>query len=573
MRKFLFLFLFSIFIISTNGQELPRWITEEEKFFMPAYLDNFNKENLSTPPPFEVRNMAEWEEVEYLVITWATRISILREIVRHGREEAKVLIVCADSTLVKSYLQAGGVSLSNVFFLEDDFNSIWMRDYFGNTAYKNDVDSLVMVDWIYNRPRPDDDKVPHAVGNYLSIPIYETAVNPNRLVNTGGNYMSDGLGKAFSSNLVIDENPSKSKSDIDGIMDDFLGLNTYTNMTNLPYDDIHHIDMHMKLMNENTLLIGEYPSGVADGPTIEANINYVLSNYMASNGEPYEIKRIDMPKPSTSNWPDKGGYYYTYANMVFVNNLVLVPIYNLPEDSAALQYIRELMPGYKVVGIDCSSIISLGGAIHCITHTIGVKNPLLINHFPLATQEDNGLDYSITATANHVSGIKGMNLYWSTDSIATFNMVTMNPTANANEFEAKIPYQIAGSFIYYYIEAEANNNKKQSRPMPAPKGFYNFEVLPFTGIKEEKFIEISRVFPNPTDGITAIELNQEISEEISIKVLDILGREIFNTVQTPFKSAKGKSQVFIDASGFNSGIYFLNVESRTSFTTFSFIVK
>ena len=37
--------------------------------------------------------------------------------------------------------------------------------------------------------------------------------------------------------------------------------------------------MHMKLLDEETLLIGEYPEGTSDGPQIEANIQYVLSNF------------------------------------------------------------------------------------------------------------------------------------------------------------------------------------------------------------------------------------------------------------------------------------------------------
>ena len=41
------------------------------------------------------------------------------------------------------------------------------------------------------------------------------------------------------------------------------------------------------------------------------------------------------------------------------------------------------MPGYNIVGIDCdnsgNNIISLSGAIHCITHSVGVNDPLLIS--------------------------------------------------------------------------------------------------------------------------------------------------------------------------------------------------
>ena len=38
-----------------------------------------------------------------------------------------------------------------------------------------------------------------------------------------------------------------------------MGINRYITMPTLPYDGIHHIDMHMKLLDEETLLVGEYP--------------------------------------------------------------------------------------------------------------------------------------------------------------------------------------------------------------------------------------------------------------------------------------------------------------------------
>ena len=55
-------------------------------------------------------------------------------------------------------------------------------------------------------------------------------------------------------------------------MNKFLGVDRYIKMNTLPYDQIHHIDMHMKLLDEETLLVGQYPPGIADGPQIEANL-------------------------------------------------------------------------------------------------------------------------------------------------------------------------------------------------------------------------------------------------------------------------------------------------------------
>ena len=83
--------------------------------------------------------------------------------------------------------------------------------------------------------------------------------------------------------------PDQSAEDIEGILADFMGLHTYVRMENLPFDGIHHIDMHMKLLDEETILMAEYPEGVADGPQIEANLEYVLANHTSRWGTPFDV--------------------------------------------------------------------------------------------------------------------------------------------------------------------------------------------------------------------------------------------------------------------------------------------
>ena len=70
-------------------------------------------------------------------------------------------------------------------------------------------------------------------------------------------------------------------------MNEFMGITNYIKMEELPFDAIHHIDMHMKLLNEETLLVAEYPEGVSDGPQIEENLQYILDNFTTKYGTPF----------------------------------------------------------------------------------------------------------------------------------------------------------------------------------------------------------------------------------------------------------------------------------------------
>lgn len=270
-QKFVFLFLlvFSTTLVFSQDEEvLPKGLTETEKGILSQF--QFKNNVMSDPPSGPVRAAAEWEEVEYLVVRWTSGFqNILRQIVEVGVSECKVIITTQDESSVANYLTNTGVDLTNVIFLDENSNSIWIRDYGGNTIYSDDVGERAFADWIYNRPRPFDNVMPTAHANLLGFPIYETNTGTNDLVNTGGNYMSDGLGNAFASNLILDENSAgnpygvsvKTEAQIDGIMNEYMGIENYIKMETLPYDAIHHIDMHMKLLDEETLLVSRYPEG------------------------------------------------------------------------------------------------------------------------------------------------------------------------------------------------------------------------------------------------------------------------------------------------------------------------
>ncbi len=537
LKSYSFIILFFSIFYLTAQEELPKGLTETERELLPQF--QFNSLVISDPPEGPVRAAAEWEEVEYLVIRWTNAYqNILRQIVEVGVQECKVLITTQNESSVTNYLTNQGVDLTNVEFLNTGSNSIWIRDYGGNTIYSEDVGARALTDWIYNRPRPLDDIMPTEHANMIGMPIYVTDTGINDLVNTGGNYMSDGLGNAFASNLILEENEAgnpynvsaKTEDEIDAIMNAYMGIENYIKMETLPYDEIHHIDMHMKLLDEETILVSKYPEGVADGPQIEENIDYVLSNFQSPFGTPYEIKWIDAPPSTSGSYPDTGGYYRTYSNAVFVNKSIIVPTYRPEVDEPALDYLRELLPGYNVVGIDVDNssepLIASLGAIHCITHTIGVDEPLWIVHQPINEVPTSNTNVSITAMIKHVSGINNATVYWREAGESEFNQLFMTTIGNDNwSIDLLIP---SGSeSIEYYIEAEANSGKSLARPLVAPEGFWTFTVA---NLSNEEWADnnISAPYPNPASEEVSFQLNQ-IEGAVKVSIYNILGQKLNST--------------------------------------------
>lgn len=582
MRQLLFAQLL-ISLLSTvaraqNDPQLPRYLSPQEQWELQFSSDKPAPTGavIGTPPVQPVRAMAEWEELQALVITWRGFSDILAEIVRAARQECRVIILCNDQNTInsaKNYLISAAVDISsNVEFLLAANNSIWVRDYGPNCVYANDVDSLYIIDWIYNRPsRPQDNTTPEKIGNFLNLPVYGTSIAPYEMVHTGGNFMSDGFHTGFSSRLILDENKpnnpygttGQTEVQIDSIMHGFMGINRYIKMQPLPYDVIHHIDMHMKLLDEETLLVGQYAQNVADGQQIEANIQYVLNNYKTCFGTPYKVIRIPMP-PENGLYPNNGGDYRTYANAVFVNKTVILPFYEEKFDTTAQRIWQSALPGYKIVGINCNSIIPSLGAIHCITKEIGVNDPLFILHKKLECA-DNTLSpdgYPVFATLQHRSGISSAQVFYTTDLNKPWKMLDMQQVTGdtAHVWNAYIPKQAEGATVYYYIQATTQNGKVSRRPLPAPAGWWKFCVTESTAVQESNGSAIQEIYPNPASAITCVPVQCARATKGRLLLLNAAGTQQAVLFEGSFPA--GDSNQFFDAARFVPGIYFLQLQTE-----------
>ncbi|MCS6980964.1 MAG: agmatine deiminase family protein [Flavobacteriales bacterium] len=576
-RVFFYLcFLPFLYLLSRAQNDqviLPNGFAPGEEALLPSYLfqvQNRPRNAITTPPGGSLRNMAEWEEIQALLITWTAYPSILAEIVRTARQHTTVLIHCSDSNQVKNYLNNQGIPLSNVKFLEVPYNSIWIRDYGPNSVYRNDVDSLLLVDWIYNRPRPADDAMPEEDAAYFGLPLYETTAPPTDLVYTGGNWMTDGRGTGFSSRLFLEDNGPgnnfgvtvKDTQDVKQILQAFMGIQRFVHMQVLPYDGIHHIDMHMKLLDEETLLVGLYPTGISDGPQIEANLSYILDHFQTVFGTPYKIVRIPMPPSPSGNWPSGGASYRTYTNSVFVNGAIIVPSYREEYDTIAHRIYREQLPGYEIKFIDCdnsgANIISNGGAIHCITNAVGVKHPLWISHKKLEDAYEGSGPFQVNALIKHRSGIQSATVYWRTDTTQPYQSAPMtlsNPSQNI--WTGYIPDQPGDTYVYYYIQAQANSGKVQRRPIVAPAGWWRFKVLksPNTGLINECFEK--GAFPNPAQNLVCIPVHAFAEMQGRLELMDLQGRLVRLIHKGSFP--QGQYRYYTDVSDLVPGTYILRL--------------
>ena len=548
---------------SLNPASSPLQGTEAQARFAGEQEPAARFSGVPMPPPPPVRTMAEWEEVQAIVITWDFGHSnILKEVVRHSQNECRVIIITHEQGQVEAYLQIEGIPLDNVTFINSNWDSVWIRDYGPWSVYHNDVDSLMIVDWIYDDPsRLFDDQLSGRVATLLGLPLYEATEAPYDWIHAGGNNLQDGMGSLFSSELVLQTNPGKTMEEIASIAQAYLGITPgrYFTMPILPYDSIHHLDMHMRFLDEETIIVGQYPEGVADGPQIEENVAF-LQQLATAFGNPYRIIRIPMPPDVLGRYPDEGGFYRTYTNGIFVNKTYLLPIYEEQYDTIALRIYQEQLPGYTIVGIDCDQIVDNFGAIHCVTKLVGVPDPLRIAHARLRDTENSENPYRVEAIIQHRSGIANATLYYRTEPEGVYTAVPMAlEDEQAALWAAAIPAQPAHTEVQYYIEAGAHSGKQQVRPMVAPEGYFRFRVLGALGsVNPAGAAEglLVSVYPNPARGQVHLRFTSRQAQQVRIEVASQHGQVVWSEEK---QLPQGEGEMALPVGGLAAGAYQLSV--------------
>ena len=96
-------------------------------------------------------------------------------------------------------------------------------------------------------------------------------------------------------------------------------------------------------------------------------------------------------------------------------------------------------------------------------------------------------------------------------------------------------------------------------------GFWNqypniFTSLEFDDLLLPKVFDLKQNYPNPFNPVTTIEYSVPSSAFVTVKVFDVMGREI--AVLVNGKKTTGNYIVQFDAKDINSGIYFYTLETN-----------
>ena len=410
-----------------------------------TYIGTLSQINTSTPE--QPRFVAEWEPAKGSIIRYPLGLpySLLIDLSNNG-----LLYVVVSSSLqatCNSALSANGINMTNVRYIITNNDSYWIRDY-GPWTIMEGNNNMQMVDFIYNRPRPNDDAVPSAIANYLGVNLYQM-----NITHTGGNIMTDGQGKAMSTNLVLTENSSLSQSAITDMFNTYMGITDYQLYPDPNNTYINHIDCWAKLLDVDKVLIRSVPTNHPQYSAIEAVVAQWQTK-LSSYGTPYKIFRVN-----TSN--DE-----PYTNSFIFNKHIYVPLMGTANDAAALLAYQNAMPGYTVTGYAYSNFESTD-AIHCRVNTIFDNQMISVQHIPpVLSAVSQTLTFDVNIAHTNALNQNGTFISWKTGKNGIWQNSYLSLQSKGN-WLTNLTAPVIGDTLFYWISATDVTNRNVTLPLCA----------------------------------------------------------------------------------------------------------
>ena len=549
---------------SASHDDLPIHLTEEEM----SRLDEIGMyHKVTSPPSGIIRRCAQWEPVTGALIRYNYGFGLPYDIISEYAEDLTLHVLCVSGQQSACYsaLESRGVNMANVEMIDISTNSMWTRDYGPQTVFADG--EWGFVDHVYNRPRPLDDQVNWELGTLWSCPVYGS-----ELVHTGGNFLYDGHGTGFSTDLVWDENPGVSHEDIAQTMEAYLGITDYVVLPDISSTGIHHIDCWMKLLDEETILVKQVASGHPHYDDLEANVA-TLGSLTNCYGRPYNIVRVMCGSVG-------GNDVAAHTNSMILNGKVFVPLFGISTDSSAVATYRAAMPGYEVMGFTGSWLSD--DAIHCRTMEIPDRYMLVVDTNPLQDRDYNTGPCGVSVYVDDRSEMglvsDSLLVYWRIQGEADFSSVALAATAYADSYYAEIPMQADSTDIEYYVFARDSSGRRSNRPPVAPAAWYTFNtggpdissVTDASGGCAPRDLVLGANQPNPFREVTAIEFVVPVSGRVQLAVFDVIGRHLATLVDEYL--AAGKQVVLwhgrtAGGERLPAGVYYCRLKSGNSTLT------
>lgn len=322
---------------------------------------------------------AEWEPQRFVQLTfphagtdWAAHLDTVLpcflEIAAVISRFQQVLIVCRNAEELRARLYG---NVDAIHLLELPSNDTWARDHGAISIFEKE--RVVLLDFVFNGWGL---KFPADKDNLISGGIHRSGrwnaeMRHGGLVLEGGGIESDGAGTLMTTAeclLSPNRNPHLNQQEIEETLRGLFGLKQVLWLHNgyLAGDDTDsHIDTLARFCNPDTIAYVRCDDPADEHFEALQKMESELFAFRTLDGRPYNL--VALPWPDACFDEEGCRLPATYANFLIINGAVLVPVYQVPQDEAALIILRSVFPDREVIGVDCRPLILQHGSLHCVT--------------------------------------------------------------------------------------------------------------------------------------------------------------------------------------------------------------
>src|SRR5271168_3078618 len=349
------------------------------------------------PPNSRYRMPAEWETHASTWLAWPHYRAdwpgkfepiqwVYAEIIRHlGRHERVDLIVnsAASEKQARKVLAKANALSDNIRFHRWPTDRVWTRDS-GCTFVKCCADNpkrdsregLSAIKWRFNAwaKYPNwqrDEKIGSLMAKAAQADEIRAVFGKQRVVLEGGSIDANGHGTLLTTeecllSKVQQRNPALKRKDYERLFADHLGIRKVIWLgSGIAGDDTHgHVDDITRFVSPETVVTAIESN--PDDPNYEPLRENLRRLREATNQDRRLLSIVELPMPAPVVFEGRR-LPASYANFYIANGVVLVPVFNDPNDRVALEILADLFPDREIVGIYSGDLIWGYGAIHCMT--------------------------------------------------------------------------------------------------------------------------------------------------------------------------------------------------------------
>lgn len=335
---------------------------------------------------------AEWEKQEATLLCfphngrdWPGKYGAIKwafaEFIKKISARQAVYLVVKNTSFagkVQELLEMADVNMKRVSFIEQRTNRSWMRDS-GPIIVQEGKERVALNfnfnGWAKYSNHHLDKKVPDTVANFMKLPVRRAEYKGKPVILEGGAIDTNGKGTLLTSEECLlhpdiqVRNKGFSRDNYEEIFAEFLGIEKVIWLGNgIEGDDTHgHIDDLCRFITDDTVItVIEHDRKDKNFRPLQDNLKR-LEKARLADGKQLSVIELPMPKKIIF---DGLRLPASYANFLFINGAVLVPVFNDPNDRVALNILEEALPAREIIPVSAIDLIWGFGTLHCLSQQI-----------------------------------------------------------------------------------------------------------------------------------------------------------------------------------------------------------